>query len=69
MECFSEAFKEAATAALDSSNIVIGTITFGGTDFIHEVKQRQDIEITEVTPFNRDSLPEQIIKKISALQN
>jgi nucleoside-triphosphatase len=34
MECYSEAFKIAAIKALDSSNIVIGTVTFGGDDFI-----------------------------------
>ncbi|MCX8124971.1 MAG: nucleoside-triphosphatase, partial [Spirochaetes bacterium] len=29
MECFSEIFKQAATRALDSDNIVVGTITLG----------------------------------------
>lgn len=68
MECFSDVFKEAAINALDSPNIVIGTITFGGDDFILGVKERTDIELTEVTPENRDLLPELIIKKISSLQ-
>lgn len=67
MECFSEIFKEAAQSALDSSNIVIGTITFGGDDFILGVKSRDDIEITEVTQENRDSLPDVILKKIAQL--
>lgn len=67
MECFSEVFKDAATKALDSANIVIGTITFGGDDFIRSVKERDDIEITEVTHGNRDSLPDIILKKISDL--
>src|SRR5271157_1394952 len=48
MECFSEAFKAAALKALDSSNIVIGTITFGGDAFIQSIKSREDIEIHEV---------------------
>ena len=68
MECFSDVFKEAAINALDSPNIVIGTITFGGDDFILKVKEREDIEIHEVTPGNRDLLPELILKKISNLQ-
>lgn len=68
MECFSEVFKKAASDALNSSNIVIGTITFGGTDFILEVKGRGDIEIIEVTPENRDALPGVILKKISDLK-
>lgn len=68
MECFSDVFKEAAINALDSPNLVVGTITFGGDDFILDVKEREDIEIHEVTLDNRDLLPELILKKISNLQ-
>jgi nucleoside-triphosphatase len=67
MECFSEAFKQAATMALNSPNIVVGTITFGGDDFILAIKQRDDIEIHEVTPDNRDLLPGLILRKIKDL--
>lgn len=67
MECFSEVFRKAALNALDSPNIVVGTITFGGDDFIQAVKRRPDIEIHEVTPENRDSLPDLILGKISEL--
>lgn len=67
MECFSEIFKDAALNALDSPNIVIGTITLGGHDFIQSVKNRDDIEITEVTLQNRDSLPELLLSKLYAL--
>jgi len=67
MECFSELFKQAAVHALDSSNIVVGTITFGGDDFILGIKNRQDIEIHEVTPDNRYALPAMILKKITEL--
>jgi len=67
MECFSEAFKLAAVKALDSPNTVVGTITFGGDEFIQRIKNRDDIEIIEVTPENRDALPDIILRKISAL--
>ncbi len=67
MECFSGAFKQAAANVLDSPNIVIGTITFGGDDFIREVKKRKDVEINEVTMDNRNSLPDLILRKISSL--
>ena len=67
MECFSEVFRKAAVRALDSPNIVVGTITLGGDEFILGIKERADIEIQEVTPDNRDSLPDMIVKKISAL--
>ncbi len=67
MECFSEVFKLAALNALDSRNIVVGTITFGGDDFIQGIKDREDMEIHEVTMDNRDSLPDMILKKMSGL--
>lgn len=67
MECFSAVFRRAALTALDSPNIVLGTITFGGDDFILGIKKRGDVEIHEVTPENRDSLPDLILKKISDL--
>jgi nucleoside-triphosphatase len=67
MECFSGVFRRAAIESLDSANIVIGTITFGGDEFILGIKTRGDIEIHEVTPENRDLLPEVILRKISEL--
>jgi nucleoside-triphosphatase len=67
MECFSEVFKKAAVNALNSPNIVVGTITFGGDEFILGIKNRDDIEIYEVNPENRDSLPEVILGKISEI--
>ncbi|MDH4231554.1 MAG: nucleoside-triphosphatase [Nitrospirota bacterium] len=67
MECFSEVFRKAAVKALDSPNIVVGTITFGGDDFILGIKNRDDIEIHEVTRENRDALPDMILEKISEI--
>jgi nucleoside-triphosphatase len=67
MECFSELFKEAAITALNSPNIVVGTITFGGDDFIMQIKTRGDVEIHEVTPENRDSLPDLILENVERL--
>jgi len=67
MECFSSTFKQAATNALDSPNIVIGTITLGGNAFIRDLKKREDIEINELTENNRDLLPDLILKKISKI--
>lgn len=69
MECFSPPFIEAATRALNSPNIVVGTITLGGTDFIQEVKMRDDIEILEVTAENRDTLPALIIQRVQQLSH
>ncbi|NJD57533.1 MAG: AAA family ATPase [Nitrospirae bacterium] len=67
MECFSEAFRHAALRALESCNVVVGTITFGGDEFIEGIRNRADIEIHEVTMENRDLLPAMILKKITEL--
>jgi len=67
MECYSEMFKEAALKALDSPNIVIGTITLGRDDFIQTLKNRDDMEVSEVTIQNRDTLPDLILSKLHAL--
>jgi len=67
MECFSEVFIKAAIEALDAGNIVIGTITLGGNDFIKAVKQRDDLELLEVTLDNRNELPDLIVEKVMAL--
>ncbi len=67
MECLSGVFKKAVTEDLDSANIVVGTITLGGDDFILNIKSRDDMEIQEVTLENRDSLPGLIVKKVSEL--
>lgn len=64
MECFSKAFVEATKAALDAPNMVVGTITFGRTGFIQEIKERGDTEIVEVTEKNRDCLPEALLSMI-----
>ncbi|MBN2407572.1 MAG: AAA family ATPase [Elusimicrobia bacterium] len=67
MECFSERFRKAAVDALDSPNIVIGTITLGGGGFIENIKKRDDMEIIEVLPANRDGLETKVIEKIRKL--
>ena len=67
MECFSDLFKQAAITVLDSPNIVVGTITFGGDDFITRIKDRGDIEIHEVTEQNRDLLPDTILERVARL--
>jgi len=67
MECFSDLFKQAALNALDSTNIVVGTITLGGDDFILRIKDRGDIEIHEVIQENRDFLPDMILERVAHL--
>lgn len=67
MECFSRAFKEAVLTALDSPNIVVGTISLGGDEFFRRIKGREDVELLEVTLKNRDSLPDMILRRVVRL--
>ncbi len=46
----------ATTNTIDAPSIVIGTITFGGDDFIRETKEIKGMEISEVTVDNRNLL-------------
>ena len=69
MECFSPVFREASVIALDSSNIVVGTITLGGDEFIQAIKKRGDMEILYVNIENRDVLPDIILQKIVNIVN
>ncbi|MBN1522232.1 MAG: AAA family ATPase [Candidatus Aureabacteria bacterium] len=64
MECFSQEFQKAAIRVLDSSHPVIGTIAVGGTEFIRKIKERDDIDIIEVTRENRNHLTEKILEKV-----
>ena len=68
MECYSSMFCDAVERALDSTNIVVGTITLGGNNFIQGIKERNDIEIIEITADNRNTLPERILDIIRTLQ-
>lgn len=65
MELFSGSFKEIVLEALDSSSHVLGTILFRPHSFCDKIKDREDVEIIEVTQENRDSLPEIILKKLT----
>jgi nucleoside-triphosphatase len=61
MECASEAFKDAAWRALESPNLVLGTIARKGVGFIARVKGRSDVKLFDVTRQNRDHLAGQIL--------
>jgi len=66
MECASQAFKDAAWAALESSNLVLGTIARKGVGFIARVKRRPDVRLFEVTRANRGQLAAQILRELGA---
>jgi nucleoside-triphosphatase len=65
MEMYSEGFRRAVKAALDSPKPMLAVIhQRTNTSFIGEVKDRKDVEIFEVTKGNRISLPKQLADMI-----
>jgi nucleoside-triphosphatase len=65
MEMYSEGFKRAAAAALDSDKPLLAIIhQRTTTGFISDVKARKDVTIFEVVPDNRVGLPTQLAEEI-----
>jgi nucleoside-triphosphatase len=61
MECFSGLFVTRISALIDSGKPVVATIALKGGGFISAVKNRQGVELWEVTKKNRDVLPGRIV--------
>ena len=64
MECFSRRFIAATRELLDGAAPVVATVASRGTGFIAEVKTREDVEICDVTPANRDHLPRLLAERL-----
>jgi nucleoside-triphosphatase len=65
MECLSTKFDRIMKEVLDSEKWVIATIALKGSGLITQVKKRQDVELFEITPSNRDVLFSEILKEIN----
>ncbi len=61
MECLSPRFVTAMRTLLDAEMPVVATIALRGGGFIAEVKSRDDVEIREVRPANREALVEEVV--------
>ncbi|MBN2223282.1 MAG: AAA family ATPase [Deltaproteobacteria bacterium] len=61
-----EGFIRAVHKVLAGPSTVIATIAGNGNSFIEEIKLRPDVQLFKMTLRNRDSLAEDILKKISA---
>ena len=61
MECLSPRFVAAMRVLLDSRKTVVATIAHQGGGFIAEAKQRNDVELWELTQENRDELPARVL--------
>jgi nucleoside-triphosphatase len=63
MECLSDPFKNLLKKIFDSGKLVIATIALKGSGLIAEIKEREDIQLFEMTKHNRDSLLLEILKE------
>jgi nucleoside-triphosphatase len=64
MELLSMPFREGLLQALDSDRPLLGTISLKGTGFIKQVKQRDDVELFQITTENRNVLGEQVCRRL-----
>ncbi len=56
MECFSPLFRSKLLDVLEMPNMVIGTISLRGDQFIRRIKDRSDVLLVEISGRNRDEL-------------
>ncbi|MCL6473397.1 MAG: NTPase [Firmicutes bacterium] len=66
MELFSEKFKDAVVQALESENIVLGTIKLADDPFTDKIRRRDDTVIFELTAENREEVGHLVKSAIGA---
>jgi len=64
MECFSQLFRQAVLHALVADTPVLATIALRGDRFIEGLKAREDVELVEVTPANREQLVRELATRL-----
>jgi nucleoside-triphosphatase len=62
MELLSNRFRSLVLDVLRSEKQLLASIALGGEGFIHEIKQRPDIHLFEMTQANRERLPEAMVE-------
>jgi nucleoside-triphosphatase len=62
MELFSNRFRTLVRHALSSDKQILATIALGVGGFIHQIKQRPDVHLFEVTLANRELLPDSLVE-------
>jgi nucleoside-triphosphatase len=64
MECLSDRFNKILKEILGSDKWVIGTVAFKGSGLIAEVKEREDVQLLEITHKNRDFLLTEVLQEV-----
>lgn len=68
MELFSAAFQKVVEEALFSPKPVLATVMVASQPWVNNLKSRPDVTLIEVTPDNRQSLPERILHWLQGIQ-
>ncbi|MFA4044911.1 MAG: hypothetical protein HZRFUVUK_001712 [Candidatus Fervidibacterota bacterium] len=64
MELRCPGFAELVVQCLDSKQPLLGVIQAKPLPFLKSIKERKDVELINVTPFNRNELPELISERL-----
>jgi nucleoside-triphosphatase len=64
MELFSQKFQTIVKEAFDSPRPIVAVIMLKQNPFADALKKRGDVELIEITPFNRDSTPAVIAARV-----
>ncbi|TVS21171.1 MAG: NTPase [Planctomycetaceae bacterium] len=65
MECLSKLFVSSARQILTSLRPVLATVAARGDGFISEAKHLPGVELIDVSPINRDQLPDMIVERLA----
>ena len=67
MECLSDSFRRLIKKLLDADKPLIATVALKGVGITEEVKERDDVEVFEVTHENRNSISSEILHNVRAI--
>lgn len=69
MELFSEPFQALLTQAVEGLTPMVGTVMVGNPPFVRQLKTHPAVTLVEVTPDNRDGLPDKLAARLAAALN
>ncbi|MCS7253934.1 MAG: NTPase [Armatimonadota bacterium] len=64
MELYCPGFPELVIQCLDSPQPLLGAIQLKPLPFLKRIREREDVEVINVTPFNRNELPSIVSKRL-----
>lgn len=67
MELCSRTFQDIVVACLDSPKPVLGVIQRSRLPFLDRIRRHDDVEVIEVTPSNRETLPAQLVVRLAQM--